>query len=75
MLCAICRLCVMETRGKTRPLCLVGVTMEPKALVPAHHLHQLEVTYPLLRSTELCTFLPLFSPLAHFSHFVLTSVS
>ena len=75
MLCAICRLCVMESRGKNRPLCLVGVTMEPKALVPGPHLHQLEVTYPLLRSTGLCTFLFFFSPLAHFNHFFLPSVS
>jgi hypothetical protein len=48
MLCAICRLCVMETREKNRSLCLVGVIMEPRALVPGHHLHQLEVTFLLL---------------------------
>lgn len=75
MLCAICRLCVMETRGKNRPLCLAGVTMAPKALVPGRHLHQLEVTYPLSHSTELCTFLFFFSPLAQVSHFFLPSVS
>lgn len=69
MLCAICRLCVMETREKNRSLCLVGVTMEPQALVPGHHLHQLEVTFPLLGSTESCTFLFFLCPLAHFSYF------
>lgn len=45
---AICRLCVMETREKNRRLRLLGVSMEPEALVPGHHLRQLEVTLPLL---------------------------
>lgn len=40
MLCAICRLCVMETREKNISLCLMGVTVEPEALLPAGHLHQ-----------------------------------
>lgn len=46
--------------------------MEPKALVPGHHLHRIEGTYPLLGSTASCTFLFFFSPLVHFSHFFLS---
>lgn len=40
MLCAICRLYVTETGEKNMSLCLMGVTVEPEALVLDYHSHQ-----------------------------------